>query len=209
MSYIGADFVADALASLGVEHVFAIVSIHNMPLLDAINRLGKTKIIDVRHEQAGTHAADGYARATGKMGVMIASTGPGTSNTVTGLYESQFGSSRVLVITGQADTTFYGKGLSYVHEAEKQIQMLSSVCRRVESPRHISQLADSFQAVVSDIFTGRPRAPSYTGSGPWAPYLGPTVPTHSDLCAIHLPWKTSHLWCSSVTQRWSLRYSFN
>ena len=46
MSYIGADFVADALASLGVEHVFAIVSIHNMPLLDAINRLGKTKIID-------------------------------------------------------------------------------------------------------------------------------------------------------------------
>ena len=139
MSYIGADFVSDALASLGVEHVFAIVSIHNMPLLDAINRLGKTKIIDVRHEQAGTHAADGYARATGKMGVMIASTGPGTSNTVTGLYESQFGSSRVLVITGQADTTFYGKGLSYVHEAEKQIQMLSSVCRRVESPRHISQ----------------------------------------------------------------------
>ena len=157
MSYIGADFVADALASLGVEHVFAIVSIHNMPLLDAINRLGKTKIIDVRHEQAGTHAADGYARATGKMGVMIASTGPGTSNTVTGLYESQFGSSRVLVITGQADTTFYGKGLSYVHEAEKQIQMLSSVCRRVESPRHISQLADSFQAVVSDMFTGRPQ----------------------------------------------------
>ena len=56
-----------------------------MPLLDAINRLSKTKIIDVRHEQAGTHAADGYARATGKMGVMIASTGPGTSNTVTGL----------------------------------------------------------------------------------------------------------------------------
>ena len=59
------------------------------------------------------------------------------------------------MITGQADTTFYSE-LSYVHEAEKQIQMLSSVCRRVESPRHISQLADSFQAVVSDMFTGRP-----------------------------------------------------
>ena len=53
MSYIGADFVADALASLGVEHVFAIVSIHNMPLLDAINRLGKTKIIDVRKNFKG------------------------------------------------------------------------------------------------------------------------------------------------------------
>jgi acetolactate synthase-1/2/3 large subunit len=157
MSYIGADLVSEGLASTGVKHVFAIVSIHNMPLLDAINRLGKTKIIDVRHEQAGTHAADGYARATGHMGVMIASTGPGTSNTVTGLYESQFGSSRVLVITGQADTSFYGKGLSYVHEAENQVQMLSAVCRRVESPRHISQLAGAFQAVISDMFTGRPQ----------------------------------------------------
>ena len=47
MSYNGADLVAESLASLEVEHVFAIVSIHNMPLLDAINRLGKTKIIEL------------------------------------------------------------------------------------------------------------------------------------------------------------------
>ncbi len=153
--FSGADLIADALAQLGVEHVFAIVSIHNMPILDAINRLGKTKIIDVRHEQAGTHAADGYARASGKLGVMIASTGPGTSNTVTGLYEAQYGSSRVLVITGQAETAFYGKGLSYVHEAENQVPMLASVCRRVESPRHIEQLGNAFNAVVNDMFTGR------------------------------------------------------
>ncbi|MEM9620305.1 MAG: thiamine pyrophosphate-binding protein [Pseudomonadota bacterium] len=156
MSYSGADLIADALAQLGVEHVFGIVSIHNMPIMDAINRLGKTQIIDVRHEQAGTHAADGYARASGKLGVMIASTGPGTANTVTGLYEAQYGSSRVLVITGQAETAFYGKGLSYVHEAENQVPMLASVCRRVESPRHISQLPTALQAVIDDMFTGRP-----------------------------------------------------
>ena len=53
---------------------------------------------------------------------------------MTGLYEAQYGSSRVLVITGQAETAFYGKGLAYVHEAEKQVPMLASVCRRVESP---------------------------------------------------------------------------
>ena len=155
MSYTGADLIAEGLAQLGVEHVFGIVSIHNMPIMDAINRLGKTKIIDVRHEQAGTHAADGYARATGKLGVMIASTGPGTSNTVTGLYEAQYGSSRVLVITGQAETAFYGKGLAYVHEAENQVPMLASVCRRVESPRHVGQLESALQAVITDMFTGR------------------------------------------------------
>ena len=153
--FTGADLIADALAQLDLDHVFAIVSIHNMPILDAINRLGRTKIIDVRHEQAGTHAADGYARASGKLGVMIASTGPGTSNTVTGLYEAQYGSSKVLVITGQAETAFYGRGLSYVHEAENQVPMLASVCRRVESPRHIDQLGTALNAVVNDIFTGR------------------------------------------------------
>src|SRR5210317_989419 len=156
MNYTGADVIAEGLAALGVEHVFGIVSIHNMPIFDAINRLGKTKIIDVRHEQAGTHAADGYARATGKLGVMIASTGPGTSNTVTGLYEAQYGSSRVLVITGQAETAFYGRGVGYVHEAENQVAMLSSLCRRVESPRHINQLGPCLQLVVDDLFTGRP-----------------------------------------------------
>ncbi len=155
MTRTGADLIAEGLAAYGVEHVFAIVSIHNMPILDAINRLGKTRIIDVRHEQAGTHAADGYARATGRMGVMIASTGPGTTNTVTGLYEAQYASSPVLVITGQAETAFYGKGVSYVHEAENQVPMLATVCRRVESPRYAEQLGDSFARVIADMHTGR------------------------------------------------------
>ena len=155
MNYTGADVIAEGLAALGVEHVFGIVSIHNMPIFDAINRLGKTQIIDVRHEQGGTHAADGYARATGRMGVMIASTGPGTTNTVTGLYEAQYASSPVLLITGQADTAFYGKAVGYVHEAENQLPMLRTVCRRVESPRHVSQLAAAFNAVVQDMHAGR------------------------------------------------------
>jgi acetolactate synthase-1/2/3 large subunit len=155
---IGADLIAKGLAEYGVKHVFAIVSIHNMPILDAINRLGKTEIIDVRHEQAGTHAADGYARATGRMGVMIASTGPGTTNTVTGLYEAAYASQPVLVITGQAETAFYGKGLAYVHEAEAQVPMLQSVARHVESPRHIDQVGPAFVRVVAEMHTGR-RAP--------------------------------------------------
>jgi acetolactate synthase I/II/III large subunit len=152
----GAECVAEALRALDVRHAFGIVSIHNMPLFDAINRLGFTRIVDVRHELAGTHAADGYARATGKLGVMIASTGPGTSNTVTGLYEAAFASSPVLVITGQADTHFYGRGLGYVHEAERQVAMLASVARVVESPRRADAIAAALAHVVAEIRRDRP-----------------------------------------------------
>jgi len=155
MSRIGADLVAQALKTLGVRHAFCIVSIHNMPIIDAINRLGFTRLIDARHEQGGTHAADGYARATGEIGVMIASTGPGTTNTVTGLYEAAYASSRVLLITGQADTRFYGRGLGYVHEADQQISMLRTVTCAVESPRRACDIAPLLAHVVAEMSRGR------------------------------------------------------
>ena len=155
MSRIGADLVAQALKTLGVRHAFCIVSIHNMPIIDAINRLGFTRLIDARHEQGGTHAADGYARATGEIGVMIASTGPGTTNTVTGLYEAAYASSRVLLITGQADTRFYGRGLGYVHEADQQISMLRTVTCAVESPRRACDIAPLLAHVVAEMSRDR------------------------------------------------------
>ena len=130
----GAEVVAERLREHGVRHAFGIISIHNMPIIDAINRLGFTRMIDSRHESGAAHAADGYARATGELGVMIASTGPGTTNTVTGLYEAGYANSRLLVITGQAETRYYGKGAGYVHEAENQLPMLASVARQVCGP---------------------------------------------------------------------------
>ena len=77
MEMTGGEAVALALETLGVRHVFGIVSVHNLPIYDAIARRGTITPIGVRHEQAAAHAADGYARATGELGVVIASTGPG------------------------------------------------------------------------------------------------------------------------------------
>ena len=97
MEMTGGEAVASALEMLGVRHVFGIVSVHNLPIYDAIARRGTITPIGVRHEQAAAHAADGYARATGELGVVIASTGPGTTNTMTGLFEAGFASSPVLL----------------------------------------------------------------------------------------------------------------
>jgi acetolactate synthase-1/2/3 large subunit len=153
---IGADAVVSALNKLGVTHVFGIVSIHNMPIFDAINRDGRIQIIDCRHEMAATHAADGYARATGRIGVAVASTGPGTTNTVTGLYEAEFSSSPVMLITGQVETRFYGKAQGYVHEAEQQLPMLRTVTRTAESVRVASQIEATILNVANAMTSGRP-----------------------------------------------------
>ena len=153
----GAEVIVDLLVEAGVRHVFGIVSIHNMPIVDAISRTEGITLVTTRHEQSAAHMADGYARATGVLGVALGSTGPGTTNMMTGLYEADFASSRLLVITGQAETRFYGKARGYVHEAENQKRMLETVAGAVASPRHVHEVGPMLKGVIESIHSGRPR----------------------------------------------------
>src|ERR1700760_4816646 len=157
MEMTGGEAVASALEALGVRHVFGIVSVHNLPIYDAIARRAVITAVGVRHEQAAAHAADGYARATGELGVVIASTGPGTTNTMTGLFEASFASSPVLLVTGQIDSGYLGKGKGVLHEAERQGIMLSSLCRRVETVRRTEDIGRAIITVAQDIRAGRPQ----------------------------------------------------
>src|ERR1700759_2858831 len=118
MEMTGGEAVASALETLGVRHVFGIVSVHNLPIYDAIARRGVITPIGVRHEQAAAHAADGYARATGEPGLAIANTGPGTTNTGTGFCEWGFVSSPMRLVSGQIDIAYLGKANGFLHEAE-------------------------------------------------------------------------------------------
>jgi acetolactate synthase-1/2/3 large subunit len=153
----GGEAVAASLENLGVTHVFGIVSVHNLPTYDALVRRGSITVVRCRHEQAAAHAADGFARATGKLGVVLASSGPGTTNTVSGLYEAQFGSSPVLLVTGQIESRFLGKGKGFLHEAERQAEMLRTVTRRVETVRRTEDIGRVLTAVADDARLGRPQ----------------------------------------------------
>ncbi len=153
----GGEAVVETLKALGVEYVFGIVSVHNIPIYDAILRKGGITPISVRHEQGALHAADGYARVSGKLGVAITSTGPGAANSMNGLFEAGFASSRVMMITGQIDSTWYGKGKGFLHEAEHQFEMLRTVTRRTESVRRTEDIPDALFRVATDIHTGRPQ----------------------------------------------------
>ncbi|MFI0422998.1 thiamine pyrophosphate-binding protein [Spongiactinospora sp. 9N601] len=142
----GGDLVCEALRALGVTHVFAVASIHNLPILDAISRDGGIRVVNVRHEQAAVHAADGYSRVTGGLGVALASTGPGTANAMGGLFEASFAGSRVLLVTGQIETRFYGQRRGYLHEADAQRAMLRTLTRETWSPRRVEDVAEAVVA---------------------------------------------------------------
>ena len=153
----GGQAVVETLVALGVERVFGIVSVHNLPIADAILRDGRITWHPVRHEQAAVHAADGCARATGRLGDAIPSPGPGAANAMGGLFEAAYASSRVLMITGQVESAFIGRGVGFLHEADRQADMLRSVCRSVQTVRSRAELADVLAFVAADILSGRPQ----------------------------------------------------
>jgi len=104
----GADILVEALCDLGVEVVFGYPGGAVLPIYDALFRSKRIKHILVRHEQAATHAAEGYARSTGKPGVVLVTSGPGATNAVTGITDALMDSIPMVVITGQVPTGLIG-----------------------------------------------------------------------------------------------------
>ncbi len=155
MTTTGGEAAVAALEAAGVEVVFGIVSVHNVPTLDAIAR-SDIRFVACRHEQGAVHAADGYARASGKVGVALTSTGPGAANAMGGLFEARFSSSPVLMLTGQVETAEYGRGRGTIHEAEQQLAMLRTVTKRAEHVDRGDDIEPTIVSVVEDMRRGRP-----------------------------------------------------
>ncbi len=104
----GAEALIRCLEAHGVEYIFGYSGGAAMPIFDALVD-SKIKLILVRHEQGATHMADGYARATGRPGVVLVTSGPGATNTVTGLLTALMDSAPMIVLTGQTISPMLGK----------------------------------------------------------------------------------------------------
>ncbi|MEM1131417.1 MAG: acetolactate synthase 3 large subunit [Pseudomonadota bacterium] len=104
----GAEILVQALVDQGVEVIFGYPGGAVLPIYDAIFQHNKLRHILVRHEQGAAHAAEGYARATGKPGVVLVTSGPGATNTITGIADAFMDSIPMVVITGQVPTTLIG-----------------------------------------------------------------------------------------------------
>ena len=109
MELKGSEIICEALLREGVEVMFGHPGGAVLPLYDALYKYSQLRHILVRHEQCAAHAADGYARATGKVGVCVATSGPGATNLVTGIMGAKADSVPIVVITGQVPRAAMGK----------------------------------------------------------------------------------------------------
>src|SRR3989337_1619783 len=104
----GSQIIVDTLLRQGVDTVFGYPGGQNIPIYDALYGVKEITHVLTRHEQGAIHAADGYARATGKVGVVFATSGPGATNLVTGLANANMDSVPLVAITGQVPTNMIG-----------------------------------------------------------------------------------------------------
>jgi acetolactate synthase-1/2/3 large subunit len=104
----GAEMVLQALVDQGVEHIFGYPGGAVLPIYDELFKQDRIKHILVRHEQGAVHAAEGYARSTGKVGCVLVTSGPGATNAVTGLTDALMDSIPIVCITGQVPTHLIG-----------------------------------------------------------------------------------------------------
>lgn len=153
MEFTTADAVVKELVRAGVETAFGIVSIHNMPIYDAILREGSIKLICSRGESGAVNMADGYARATGKLGVVITSTGTGAGNAAGSLVEAWAAGVPLLHLTGEVASPYLGTGRGYIHECKDQLSMMSGACKNAVRLRKPEQTAAVVRKAIQEALT--------------------------------------------------------
>ncbi|MDZ7695820.1 MAG: thiamine pyrophosphate-binding protein [Deltaproteobacteria bacterium] len=156
MSKTGAEAILNRLQTWGVETVFGIPSIHNLPLYEALRKTPAIRHILCRQETMAAHMADGYARAGHRLGVVITSTGPGTGYVLPAVQEAWGSSSPMLIITTNIPGNKIEKGTGALHELDHQHRLFDAVTKERFAVRSPEELVSSVHASIRTVFSGRP-----------------------------------------------------
>ncbi len=149
----GADMLVRSLQDEGVEYIYGYPGGSALHIYDAIFRQDKVKHILVRHEQGATHMADGYARAAGKPGVVLVTSGPGATNTVTGIATAYMDSIPMVVICGQVMSHLIGED---AFQETDIIGVSRPVVKHSFSVKHASEIPEIIKKAFYIASTGRP-----------------------------------------------------
>lgn len=146
---VGGDIVAAFLESCNVRTVFGVVSIHNLPILDALMRRRRIRCVPARGEAGATNMADAYARVVRGLGVVVTSTGTGSGNACGAMIEAQTAGTPLLHLTGQIEVPYLDRDRAYVHEAKDQLTMLRAVSKRAYRVWSIEALLGTLREAVA------------------------------------------------------------
>src|SRR4051794_8243526 len=157
----GADFLVTLLADHGVEVAFGLPGVHNLALWEAL-RDSPIRLVGVRHEQTAAYAADGYARATGRLGVALTTTGPGAANTLGAVGEAWASRSPVLVVATDIPSRLRRPGAyrGVLHETTDQAAMFAPVTKATHRALTPELLVPAAAAAVLEA-TSEPTRPVY------------------------------------------------
>jgi thiamine pyrophosphate-dependent acetolactate synthase large subunit-like protein len=125
------------LEQCGTRAAFGVISIHNMPMLDAFHTRGQIRFVSARGEAGACNMADAYARVTGTLGACVTSTGTGAGNAAGALVEAVTAGTPMLHLTGQIESPYLDRDLGYIHEHPAQLAMLKAVGKdafRIRNP---------------------------------------------------------------------------
>jgi acetolactate synthase I/II/III large subunit len=147
------ELIARFLETQNVRAAFGVISIHNMPILDAINARGKIRFVPSRGEAGAANMADAYARVTGGLGVCVTSTGTGAGNAAGALIEAITAGTPMLHFTGQIDSAYVDKDWGFIHEAPAQLKMLEAVSKAAFRIRDAQSALGILQEATRIAFT--------------------------------------------------------
>ncbi|MDH3986898.1 MAG: thiamine pyrophosphate-binding protein, partial [Gammaproteobacteria bacterium] len=153
MELTGADIFVQSLKEEGVDYIFGYPGGAVLHIYDALYQQTDVQHILVRHEQAATHAADGYARSTGRPGVVIVTSGPGATNAVTGIATAYMDSIPMVVFTGQVPTHLIGNDA--FQEADN-IGITRPCVKHNFLVKDVTKLAETIKKAFYVATTGRP-----------------------------------------------------
>jgi len=149
----GAEILIDGLRREGVDTIFGYPGGVVIPIFDVLYSTKDIKFLLTRHEQGATHAADGYARSTGKVGVCLVTSGPGATNTITGIATAKLDSSPIVVISGQVATGNIGTD---AFQETDMVGLTRSICKHNYLVKDVKDLPQIIKEAFYIARTGRP-----------------------------------------------------
>ena len=156
MERTGGELVLDSLKAAGVDTAFGIISVHNIPIFDAIGREGGLRLVPTRTEHGAAAMADGFTRATGRSASVITSTGGGAANTAGALLEAFTANSPVIHVTGQVERAYVTEDRGFLHGAKDQLGMLDKVCKAAFRASSTEEIPSTIREAVQLARSGRP-----------------------------------------------------